>query len=209
MHSRLKQAVFTYLRRNWFVYLIVTVFFAAGVVFGALAVRTLNPDQIGELGRYLNSFLEKAGDLPLHEQSLARTLTENLYMLAAMYILGLSVIGMPLIPAVVFTRGFIIGFTVGFLAREKAVKGVLFAFVSVVPQNFILIPVLIVAAALSVNISLKIIRTRLAAGGYPVFRPAGLYTLLMLILAAVSGLAGLCETYVTPIFIKMAAGYLL
>lgn len=209
MYIWLKQAVFAYFRRNWFVYLIVLVFFIAGLVFGALAVKNLNSEQIGELGTYLNSFLEKVGEAPLNDQSITRSLTDNLYILAVLYILGLSVIGVPLIPVVVFTRGFIIGFTVGFLAREKAVKGIVFAFISVVPHNFLLIPVIIVAAAMSVSISLAIIRNRLAADGYPVFRLAGLYTLMMIVLGVLTGLAGLCEAYVTPVFIKMAVGYLL
>lgn len=209
MHFRLKQAFFTYLRRNWFVYFIVTVFFAAGVVFGALAVRNLNVDQIGELSSYLNSFLEKVGDTPLKDRSLKLFLNENLYTLVAMYVLGLSVIGLPLIPVVVFTRGFIIGFTVGFLAREKAVKGMIFAFVSVVPQNLLLIPAILIAAVLAVNLSLLLLRHRLAGAGNSLLRPTGLYTLFMLVLVAISGLAGLCETYITPVFIKMAAGYLL
>ncbi len=209
MYIWLKQAVFAYFRRNWFVYLIVLVFFIAGLVFGALAVKNLNSEQIGELGTYLNSFLEKVGEAPLNDQSITRSLTDNLYILVVLYILGLSVIGVPLIPVVVFTRGFIIGFTVGFLAREKAVKGIVFAFISVVPHNFLLIPVIIVAAAMSVSISLAIIRNRLAADGYPVFRLAGLYTLMMIVLGVLTGLAGLCEAYVTPVFIKMAVGYLL
>ncbi|MFZ5641815.1 MAG: stage II sporulation protein M [Bacillota bacterium] len=209
MHNRLKQAAFAYFRRNWFVYLVVTVFFAAGVIFGALAVKNLNIDQIGELSSYLNSFLDKIGDTSIGNRPVKQVLTENLYMLGALYILGLSVIGLPLIPVIVFTRGFIIGFTVGFLAREKAVKGLVFAFVSLIPQNFLLIPATIVAAALSVNVSLAIVRNRLAGPGYSLLRPAGIFTVLMLMLGLVAGLAGLCETYVTPVFIKMAAGYLL
>jgi stage II sporulation protein M len=208
VHFKLKQAILTYLRRNWFVYLVVTVFFAVGVVFGALAVKNLNIDQLSELSNYLNSFLEKVQDTPLKVSTMQESLFDNLYTIAALYILGISVIGLPLIPVVVFTRGFIIGFTVAFLAREKALKGIVLALVSVVPQNFILIPVILVAAALSVNISLFIVRNRLAGTGSSL-RLASLYTIMMLVLGLVTGLAGLCETYVTPVFIKMAAGYLL
>lgn len=209
MNLRLKQAVFTSLRRNWFICFILIVFFAAGLVFGALAVKNLNIDQIGELSTYLNSYLEKVGDTQLNGSSLKLSFTENLYTFAALYVLGLSVIGLPLIPVVVFTRGFIIGFTVGFLAREKAVKGIIFAFISVVPQNLLLIPAIFIAAVMAANISLLLIRKRFTGTGISLLRPAGFYTLLMLGLFAISGLAGLCETYITPVFIKMAAGYLL
>lgn len=209
MNFRLKQAILMYLRRNWFVYLVVTVFFGAGVVFGALAVKNLNIDQIGELSKYLDSFLQKVGDTPPAERSLRISLTENLYTLGALYVLGISIIGLPLIPVVVFTRGFIIGFTVGFLAREKAFKGIIFALISIVPQNFLLVPVIIVAAALAVNLALTFFRKRFGGSGYSALRAVGVYTIMMLVLGVVTGFAGLCETYVTPVFIKMAAGYLL
>ena len=47
-------------------------------------------------------------------------------------------------------KGMVVGFTVGFLVNQMGWNGFLLSFVSVLPQNFIIIPVFIVTATLSV-----------------------------------------------------------
>ena len=55
-------------------------------------------------------------------------------------------------------KGMVVGFTVGFLVNQMGWSGFLLSFVSVLPQNFIIIPVFIITTTLAVNISLKMVR---------------------------------------------------
>ena len=45
-------------------------------------------------------------------------------------------------------KGMVIGFTVGFLVNQMGWNGFLLSFVSVLPQNFIIIPVFIMTATI-------------------------------------------------------------
>ena len=49
-----------------------------------------------------------------------------------------------------FIKGMVVGFTVGFLVSQMGWQGFMLAFVSILPQNLIIIPVFIIMAALSV-----------------------------------------------------------
>ena len=53
-----------------------------------------------------------------------------------------------------------LGFTAGFLFQEKAAQGVLLTFISLLPQNLIYVPVLLIASVIAVDFSLYIVRGR-------------------------------------------------
>ena len=75
-----------------------------------------------------------------------------------MGILGISIIGYQSSLIFLFMKGMVVGFTVGFLVNQMGWSGFLLSFVSVLPQNFIIIPIFIMTTTLAVNISLKMIR---------------------------------------------------
>jgi stage II sporulation protein M len=80
--------------------------------------------------------------------------------LALICLLGLSVIGLPFILFMDFLKGVLIGFTVGFMVGEYAWKGMLFALASVVPQNLLLIPTLIICSVTSIAFGLHLLKNR-------------------------------------------------
>ncbi|MGN7761660.1 stage II sporulation protein M [Paenibacillus sp. P3E] len=182
-------------------YIFVAVLFLVGVVFGALIVSALTLDQQQELGDYLGNFfvtVDQQG-LPAAPDSYWDIAALNLKWIGLIWILGLSVIGLPGILILDFLKGVLIGFTVGTLVSEYSWHGMLFALVSVAPHNLVLIPVLLVGSAAAIAFSLLMIRSRvLGQRRSPVTRPFAMYTLLSLGLAVlVLGVSGF-EAWVTP-----------
>ncbi len=187
-------------------YVLVTLVFVSGVVFGALALRTLEPQQVSELAAYMDKFL--SGLRSQLAQTSGRTvlrdsLSLDLKTLGLIYVLGLTVIGVPVILAVVFIRGFVIGFTVGFLAYERGLGGILFAVAAIVPQNVFIIPALVFASVTSIMFSALIVRSRrpgwqLSLGsefvGYSALLTAA-------VLAVTAG--ALVKAYVSPVFMNV------
>ena len=64
----------------------------------------------------------------------------------------ISIIGLPIILNLLFMKGMVVGFTVGFLVNQMGWNGFILSFVSVLPQNFIIIPIFIVTVTLAVFI---------------------------------------------------------
>ncbi|MBW4081769.1 stage II sporulation protein M [Paenibacillus sp. S150] len=182
-------------------YIFVAVLFLVGVVFGALIVSALTLDQQQELGDYLGNFfviVDQQG-LPAAPDSYWDIAALNLKWLGLVWILGLSVIGLPGILILDFLKGVLIGFSVGTLVSEYSWHGMLFALVSVAPHNLVLIPVLLVGSAAAIAFSLLMIRSRvLGQRRSPITRPFVMYTLLSFGLAVlVLGVSGF-EAWVTP-----------
>src|SRR5690606_8704639 len=122
------------------------------------------------------------------------------------WLLGLSVIGMPLILVLDFLKGIVLGFTMGYLVGHLSWKGLLFGLVSVAPQNIILVPVMIICSVSGIIFSSYLIKHRLLKhNGNPLSEPFISYTLLMLIFVAILFGISVSETCVTPLAMKWAA----
>ncbi|MGI6474374.1 MAG: stage II sporulation protein M [Thermoactinomyces vulgaris] len=124
-------------------YIFVTTLFMMGVIFGAVLVNSLDPSQKEGLLHYLGYFFQGLKDETIAEPEVAfqHSLGDHLKTIGLMWILGLSVIGIPVLLVLLFLKGLVIGFTVGFLFSKLSWQGLWFAFVSIVPQNLLIIPV--------------------------------------------------------------------
>ncbi|MDU4695159.1 MULTISPECIES: stage II sporulation protein M [Paenibacillus] len=186
-------------------YIFVSVLFLMGVVFGALMVNALTLEQQQDISRYLGDFFlsinESGADF--QPQSFWDVATLHLKWLGLIWLLGLSVIGLPGILILDFLKGVLIGFTVGCLVGQYTWKGLLFALVSVAPHNLIVIPALLIASVAAVGFSLNIIRSRvlMSRTGHAT-RPFLSYTGLTLAMAAVLLAVSSFETWVTPVMMS-------
>ncbi|NLG83509.1 MAG: stage II sporulation protein M [Firmicutes bacterium] len=184
--------------------------FFMGIVFGALTVNNLPATERQSLLSYLSGFLRALGpSTTLDKAGLSReAILSNAKTIGFLFLLGLSAIGTPFILLVVFTRGFVLGFTVGFLVKQLMLKGFFFSLVAVVPQNLLFTPALLAAAAANLDLGWTLIRSRFLGRGHPfgheVLRCLGITGAAFFLLF----LAGLVEGYVSPVLITWMARYL-
>jgi len=131
----------------------------AGVVFGVIGVTALGQTKFQELADFFNNLLiqqPQTIDVAFIKQ-LAR---DYFIMMAGIWVLGLTVIGTPLVYLIIFTRGFILGFTIAFIINLKKMLGVgLVIFTAVLP-SILAIPCLLLAAGLATIFSFLLLRGR-------------------------------------------------
>jgi stage II sporulation protein M len=206
MRKKLYQSVAAgYMRENSSLYLFVIVLFMMGVIFGAVIVNSLSFAQKEDLFYYLNQFFGQMENGKLAEESdlFRQSFLHNLKFIGLMWILGISIIGLPVILVLLFMKGMVIGFTVGFLVNQMEWNGFFLAFVSILPQNFIIIPVFIITASVAVMFSLKMIQRQfLKKYGQP-FLPLFknyVVTFLLAIICIVAAAA--IEAYLSPVLMK-------
>lgn len=121
-----------------------------GVVAGSMAVNWLPGDQKTNLAAAVTEMALRVaqGGQPLPAIDVfSRSLANNLKLGGVIWLLGFTVMGIPFILALLFLRGFIIGFTVGFLVNQAGWQGVLIAFSSVLLPSLLAIPALFMLAA--------------------------------------------------------------
>jgi len=182
--------------------------FVVGVGFGASAVRALGDAHQAELVEYLEVYLRglSAGgrDIPANELW-QQAVAANLRTIGLLWASGPVVVGLLLAPAVIFMRGFVIGFAVGFLSFEFGLRGVLLALLGVFPQNLVAVPAILVIGVATTSFSVYVLRRK----PHKVSFGAELASYTVIVLAMMVLVVAACtfEAYVAPVLMRLLAGY--
>ena len=181
-------------------YVFVAVIMIMGVIFGAVMVNALSLEQKQEVSRHLAAFVQSLNDGADQDaqQSFQQSLGLHMKWMLLIWLLGLSVIGLPLILILDFLKGVLIGFSVGVLVGQLSWKGMLFAAVSVAPQNLIVIPALLIGSASAMYFSLAMIKNRFMHRRGAVAQPFLHYTTTTLAMCVLLLGAALLEAYLSP-----------
>ena len=194
---------------GWPVFLIVMLVLISGLMAGSISSSRMDPAKAQDLSTYIQDFVQKVDGVNFDSARIAKNaMFNNAIMVIAIYILGLTVIGMPVTLAILFVRGFIIGFAVGFLTRDMSLGGVLLTLASILPHNLLYFPAVFIGTSASVMFSLLLLKRNFSTS---VRILPGLlkYTAVMVgVLVVVLG-ASLVEGYITPGFTKLAAQFIL
>ncbi|WP_138416833.1 stage II sporulation protein M [Aquibacillus sediminis] len=182
------------------IYFFVLVLFLIGIIFGAIIVNSMNWIQKQDLFFYLEQFFTQMLEGPIVEKQemLKSSFFYHLKYLLLLFVLGLSVIGMPVIWILLFIKGLVVGFSVGFFVNQMGWQGLLFAAASIAPQNLIIIPVYLIAGSVAMIFSLTLIRkifTRRLQ--QPIFQPFLRYSLLFISLILIISVASMIESFVS------------
>ncbi|MGD6944061.1 stage II sporulation protein M [Cytobacillus gottheilii] len=195
----------THFREHSSIYLFVIVLFFMGVIFGAIVVNSLSFTQKEDLFYYLSQFFGQvsAEEVATSNDLFKQSLLHNAKYIGLIWLLGISIIGLPVILVMLFIKGMVVGFTVGFLVNQMAWDGFLLSFVSILPQNLVIIPVFIIAATLAVAFSLKMIKKqfmkRMGDPMLPLFgRYAAAFAIALVFIAAAAGV----EAFISPPLMK-------
>ncbi len=203
MYYKLRDVIIQYIRSHFGYYLLAISFFFVGIIIGAVVVKALPDFQVQELRDYLNYYFVDFNTASLSQELILRdSITNNLRYIFMIWLLGATIIGFPFILILLFLRGFILGFTVGFLVDQIAFKGVLFAVVSILPHNIIIIPGILIAGVTGLCYSLNIIKLRIRRKRYNLSQLFFNYSTVILITGIVIMAGGLIEAYITPVFMR-------
>ncbi|WP_075982206.1 stage II sporulation protein M [Bacillus massilinigeriensis] len=187
------------------IYIFIIVLFLMGVIFGAIVVNSLSLNQKEDLFYYLSQFFGQVSDGKVADSRdlFIQSFLHNSKFIGLFWILGISIIGLPVILILLFMKGMVVGFTVGFLVNQMSWKGFLLSFVSILPQNFIIIPIFIIAATMAVSFSLRMVKREFMKKiGQPFLPLFGKYIFSFSIAILFIVVAAAIEAYISPTLIK-------
>lgn len=194
LKTRLKQ----HLKTNYRQYLLVLVFMLLGLISGYYRAAGLESGVEEHLSAMLDQYLEAGleGNLMGNTIFFSAFLKQSQTLLT-IWLLGLTVIGLPLILVVVFLRSFSLGFTMGFFIQEKAGSGILLSIITLLPQNLVYLAALAAGAVTALNFSVYIVKSRNTMD-----KPLGVglvaYTAVMAFLIVLLAAGAFIEAYLTP-----------
>ncbi|AVD56357.1 MULTISPECIES: stage II sporulation protein M [Heyndrickxia] len=198
----LQNPVSRHIRENSSIYAFVIALFLMGVIFGAVIVNSLSIAQKEDLFFYLKQFFGQVstGKLAAPEDLFRSSFLHNLKFLGLIWLLGISIIGLPLILVLLFLKGLVVGFSIGFLVNQMKWGGFLLSFVTVLPQNLLIIPLFIFTSVMAVMFSLNLIRKIFMkqAAHFAFFQLFLRYCTALLAVFIASLAAACIEAYLSP-----------
>ncbi|GKU79623.1 stage II sporulation protein M [Paenibacillus sp. L3-i20] len=198
------------MKNNFNLYIFVSVLFVVGGIFGALLVNALTLEQQQELTAEVSHYVQLMnGGVASNEVDVFwDRFFFHFKWLMLIWLLGVTVVGIPFILILNFLKGTLIGFSIGVLLQQYAWKGVLFSLVALAPQNIIIIPALVITSSAAITFGLFIVRNRLLQQKGELLPQLGALTSTTIIMMFIFAGAALLEAYISPTIISWAAPFI-
>lgn len=205
LDSKIPNLINTHVQNNFWLYVISLLCFCTGIVLGIYSVRYMGGFEKNDLLSYLNSFKNSLQSGNINYQAIfIETLKINIPIILAIWFLGLTIIGIPVILVIDVIKGFTIGFASSFIINEMAIKGIWFDILAIFPQNIIYVPCIIFSSVLAMEFSLNMLKDR-SKSQWKTYMLLKLttYSIAFLIVIVVMSIGFVMEVYLTPNIMKI------
>lgn len=174
-----------------------------GIIAGSIFVTILNNSDKTMVSEHLNIFLDNIENNKIdYIFALKNNMVTNIAYVLLIWLLGISVIGLPILLILFFSKAFILGFSIGSIITCFKFKGVLFSLVYVFPGNVISLIAIAIVTMYAMSFSFKLI--------YAIFKKKTIdfkilinrYSSILFIALGVVILMNLYDTFIMPNIIK-------
>ena len=138
--NNIKELILRHIYDNIKLYLIVIIILVVGIIAGVVFVNNTSAEEAQEIQNYITEFINllKQGNRIDTGQLLKKSLGDNITLIIIMWLLGSTVIGIPIVMGIVLFRGFCIGYSASAIIASIGVqKGILFFFTTMFLHNLI------------------------------------------------------------------------
>ena len=206
MNKKYSDNIYLYIRGNRIKFLSVILSLFSGIIIGAILSALSLSENFND--QYLNNFISAynlQGAMP--NEIFKNAMFSNLRLVLCIWIAGIFIWLSPLILIECLFKGFGIGYTIAYLSAVGKFKGLLLSALSLVAQNIVFIPTIIMFAVIQINFSQKIHRLKNLSSQYRQRKKIIKNNLCILgIMLAIATICSVIESYVVPVLIKPICG---
>jgi stage II sporulation protein M len=192
------KVIFDHIKQYWIIYLTLTSVLLAGIIFGAVGVSALEEKKVTVLTEFLSKLLTEQPK-NIETSFLQQLARDNFLIMAGIWLLGLTVIGMPLVYLIVFTRGFIMGFTVVFIVKTLRFAGICLTFLSIFLPSILAIFCLLLGAGMATIFSLLLLKGKRESMGKEFLY----YCMVSLLVSLGAVIAGVMQGYFSVLAVRI------
>lgn len=174
-----------------------------GIVAGSLFVTILNSSDKQLVSEHLNTFLDNIESSKIdYIFVLKNNMITNISYILLIWLLGISVIGLPILLIIFFSKTFILGFSIGSIISCFKFKGILFSLAYIFPGSIISLLAILTITMYAMSFSFKLI--------YAIFKKKTIdfkiminrYSSILFIILIIIILMNLYDTFIMPNIIK-------
>ena len=185
------------INKKMFIFLLAL--FVIGIIVGSLFVTILKDSDKTLITESLNNFFTNVKTLNLKWKStLITTLITQASYVIGIWILGISIIGLPLILIIYFSKAFILGFSIGSILLNYNVKGILLSIAYIFPHHIINFFIYTILSIYALSLSIKLFDSLLHKKKLD-FRPIlNKYLFILMVSVVLCITSTLLEVFVMP-----------
>lgn len=174
------------------------------IVFGSLFSIMLNESDKNLVNEYISNFFENIKNNNLNYILALKNGGISIFgFILIVWLLGISIIGMPIVLFMYFSKFFVLGFSISSIIKGYGLKGCLLSFGYVFPYQIIYIIAYTILTIYSIKISFKLISSLVKKDKID-FKPIINKYLFILVLSLITTLLALLfEVFITPKFINL------
>ncbi len=193
-----------YLKMNKKVFVFLFILFIIGLAAGSIFRVTLNDNDTSLVNTYLDNYINSIKDNTIvFKDTFFNSISSNLLITVLIWLLGISVIGLPIIIFLFFYKSFVIGFAISSVLMKYKVKGLLLSIIYIFPHHIINILLLMVLISYAFLISIGIINAVIKRKEISFKDITYKYLIILGLISSVLIFLSLYEAFIVPKLIKL------
>ncbi len=197
------EVIIDHISNNIMEYIVMIIIFIIGIILGTMYINKTDLNQKQEISSYINDFIEdtqNGSDIDFNKL-LTTSIYKNLLITILLWISGLIVIGMPIVYIIVSVKGFCMGYTISsIIATLGVTQGLKFILSTMLLQNIIIIPSILILAVSGIKLYKAIMKDRRRENiKIEIIK----YTIIALLVGIVNIISAIIETYISTSIFKI------
>lgn len=142
-------------------YFVVLVIFVIGLFFGVMLIN--QQEDKTEIEKYINTYVDetKLIENGNYFQELQNDIKDNIILVFLLWFAGTTIIGIPIVLGIILFRGFCLGYTIASCVYVLGrLKGIIFIIITMLLQNIVFIPAIMILGVSSIKLYQSIIKDR-------------------------------------------------
>lgn len=190
--------------KNILIFILITFFL--GLILGSLFINFITEDDKKLLVEQLELFLSNVKNLTKDVFGIkvfSEEILNNGFQLFIIFVLGISMIGLPVVIIIMFFKGFMLGTTLATIILKYQFKGIIGSFLYVFPCYIFNIIIYIFISFFAVHASIKFLKALLKKDNLNFKSFFGRYLLSFIISMFFMFIVCLLDAYLTPVLLKL------
>lgn len=181
-----------------------TILLIIGIIAGSIFMAILSETDKKLVTDYFNNYISNIENNKLNYlESIKNGLFNNLLYIIIIWILGISIIGIPIVTIMFFIKSFTLGFSIASIVFNYKLKGCLLNFINIFPHQMIYFLIYMLITTYSIFFSLKMINSIINKKNMDFKIMMNKYVKILIISVIAITIGIIIETFITPLLIKI------
>lgn len=181
-----------------------TILLIIGIIAGSIFMAILSETDKKLVTDYFNNYISNIENNKLNYlEGIKNGLFNNLLYIIIIWILGISIIGIPIVTIMFFIKSFTLGFSIASIVFNYKLKGCLLNFINIFPHQMIYFLIYMLITTYSIFFSLKMINSIINKKNMDFKIMMNKYVKILIISVIAITIGIIIETFISPLLIKI------